>query len=220
MPERDLTGWHGVPAPQLVVLEGRYARLEPLAPAHAPDLLAAVHDRPALFDFMPDSPPADLGAMAAWVDAAVARSDLLTWAVVDRATGRAGGRQALMRIEPDHGSVELGSILWGRAVARTRLATEAFALHAGYVFDTLGYRRLEWKCDDRNGPSKRAAERFGFRYEGRFAQHLVVKGGNRDTAWFAILDHEWLALRDRMDRWLGPANFDAEGHQRVALRDA
>ena len=122
-----------------------------------------------------------------------------------------------MRIDPDHGVIEIGHILWGPAIARTRVVTEALFLSASYVFDTLGYRRFEWKCNDRNAPSKRAAARFGFRYEGLFRQHMVQKGRNRDTAWFAMTDGDWPALRVGYEAWLLPENFDANGQQMVSL---
>jgi RimJ/RimL family protein N-acetyltransferase len=109
--------------------------------------------------------------------------------------------------------IEVGGILWGPAIARTRVATEALCLAARHVFDDLGYRRLEWKCNDRNLPSRRAAARFGFRFEGVFRQHMVVKGENRDTAWFAITDADWPAIRDGFDKWLSPDNFDSDGRQ-------
>lgn len=122
-----------------------------------------------------------------------------------------------MRIEPAHGVVEIGSILWGPAIARSRVATEAFYLFATYVFDRLGYRRFEWKCDTCNEPSRRAAHRFGFTFEGEFRQHMVVKGHNRDTAWFAIIDRDWPRLKAGYEAWLEPRNFDASGQQRSKL---
>src|SRR5690606_27813407 len=121
-------------------------------------------------------------------------------------------------IVPEHGVIEIGSIWWGPAMARTRLATEAFYIFARHVFDDLGYRRLEWKCNDRNEPSMQAARRFGFTYEGTFRQHMIQKGENRDTAWFAMLDGEWPALRAGFERWLEASNFDSDGRQKTALR--
>ena len=209
-----------MPAPEHVVLEGRYALLEPLATRHAADLYAATRDHPALFTYLGEEAPAEQADVGSWLERTLTRSDLLMWAVVDRRTGRAEGRQALLRVDPGNGVVEFGSILWGPGIARSRVATEAFALHAAYVFDTLGYRRLEWKCDERNAASRRAAGRFGFTFEGRFAQHMVVKGRNRDTTWFALLDRDWPAQRERLADWLDPANFDADGRQRAALRRA
>jgi RimJ/RimL family protein N-acetyltransferase len=123
-----------------------------------------------------------------------------------------------MRIVPEHGVIEIGAIYWGPRMARTRLATEALFLHARYIFEELGYRRFEWKCNDRNAPSKKAAERFGFAFEGIFRQHMIQKGENRDTAWFAMLDGDWPRLRAEYERWLEPANFDADGAQKTPLR--
>ena len=209
------------PRPERVVLEGRYARLEPLDPArHGVDLHAATfapgHEE--RFRYTPTVPRQPEG-YAAWLTATAASDDPLTFAVVDRASGRCGGRQALMRVVPDHGVIELGHILWGPGLARTRIATEAFALAAGYAFDGLGYRRFEWKCHAENAASRRAAERFGFTYEGTFRQHMVMHGRNRDTAWFALLDHEWPAVKGALEAWLDPGNFDAEGRQRRSLRE-
>jgi RimJ/RimL family protein N-acetyltransferase len=142
-----------------------------------------------------------------------AGDDPLFSAVIDKATGRAAGRQALMRIVPEHGVIEIGHILWGPAIARTRVATEALYLAARHVFEDLGYRRFEWKCHDLNEPSKAAARRFGFSFEGVFRQHMWAKGANRDTAWFSMLDSEWPAFAREYARWLDPANFDAAGTQ-------
>jgi RimJ/RimL family protein N-acetyltransferase len=205
------------PAPR--VLEGRYARLEPLGPAHAQALFGASTGAGAgqRFAYLLEEPPADLAAMQAWIARAGNAADRVYCAVVDRASGRAEGRQALMRIVPEHGVIEIGDILWGPAIARTRIATEALYLAARHVFDDLGYRRFEWKCNDRNEPSKAAARRFGFAFEGLFRQHMWVKGANRDTAWFAMLDSEWPAFRREYERWLEPGNFDSSGAQRSRL---
>lgn len=215
-----LAGFTPRPRPQKVVLAGRHARLEPVDDAAHGDALHAassVSDADQRFRWLFEYPPADRVAMRAWIGRAAALEDPLTFAVIDASTGRAEGRQALMRITPEHGVIEIGGIYWGPAIARTRVATEAQYLFARYVFEDLGYRRYEWKCNDLNGPSKRAAQRFGFRHEGLFRQHMVIKGESRDTAWFAILDHEWPALKAGYDRWLDPANFDAAGVQRQTL---
>ena len=135
------------------------------------------------------------------------------FAVIDQASGQCEGRQALMNIFPEFGRIELGSIFWGMAIARTRIATEATYLHLKYAFDELGYRRFEWKCNNDNAASKRAAERFGFTFEGVFRQHLVIKGANRDTAWFSIIDSDWPAIRQAFEDWLAPENFDSDGNQ-------
>jgi RimJ/RimL family protein N-acetyltransferase len=214
-----LEGWARRPRPVPIVLDGRHARLEPLRLDHAETLHAASMAEGAeeRFLYLFDR-PLDRAAFDGWVGQAAASVDPLFFAVIDRATGRAEGRQALMRIDEAHGVIEIGSILWGPAMARTQVATEAFSLFAGHVFDALGYRRFEWKCDARNAPSRRAALRFGFTFEGIFRQHMVVKGENRDTAWFSITDQEWPSLRARLQTWLDPANFDAGGRQRRPLQ--
>ena len=201
------------------MLEGRYARLDPLSLAHAEGLMAASVDASS-FDFLFDVPPRDLEDLRDYIRQKAASEDPLFHAVIDKATGVAGGRQTLMRITPEHGVIEIGNILWGPAIARTRVATEALYLAAKYVFEDLGYRRFEWKCNDRNEPSKRAARRFGFTFEGVFRQHMWTKGANRDTAWFSMLDREWPRLRRAYERWLDPANFDAAGRQRASLAAA
>lgn len=162
--------------------------------------------------------PRSRPAFEDWVRQASAGDDPLCFAVVDIETGRAEGRQAFMRITPEHGVIEIGSILWGPRMARTRIATEALFLAARHVFDDLGYRRFEWKCNSRNEPSRRAALRFGFQFEGIFRQHMVHKGENRDTAWFAMIDGDWQRLKPGYERWLAPDNFDAAGRQRISLR--
>ncbi len=205
--------------PERVVLAGRYARLEPLDPdRHGAALHAATFagDAEARLRYVP-AVPAEPVAYRGWLEALAASEDPLHVAVIDLASGRCEGRQALMRIVPEHGVIEVGHVLWGPAIARTRVATEALALCAGYAFDALGYRRLEWKCDARNAASRHAAARFGFTYEGTFRQHMVTQGRNRDTAWFALLDHEWPSRRAALGAWLDPENFDADGRQRVAL---
>jgi RimJ/RimL family protein N-acetyltransferase len=146
-----------------------------------------------------------------------ASEDPLFYAIVDRASGRAVGRAALMRIEPLHRVIEVGSILFTPPLQRTRGATEAMYLMARYVFDELGYRRYEWKCNALNEPSRAAALRLGFTYEGLFRQHMIIKGRNRDTAWYSMIDTEWQARRARFETWLAPENFDASGRQRTAL---
>jgi RimJ/RimL family protein N-acetyltransferase len=217
----QLADWNPRPRPARVTLEGAYCRLEPLDPAaHANDLFAASMAPGAeeRFRYLFDA-PGERPAFEGWLTRAAASDDPLFFAVIDRASQRCEGRQSLMRITPEHGVIEVGHILWGPSIARTRVATEALFLTARYVFDELGYRRFEWKCDARNEPSKRAARRFGFTYEGTFRQHMVIKGRNRDTAWFAITDGEWPALRLSFERWLAAANFDAHGRQKIRLEE-
>ncbi len=211
----DLSNWKGAPRPERVVLEGRYARLEPLdAVKHEADLFASAHAPGAeeRFRYLMEDPPADRAEFHEWMVKAESSGDPLFLAVVDRGTGRAEGRQALMRMEPAHGVIEIGHLLWGPAMARSRVSTEAFYLMASHAF-RLGYRRLEWKCNNDNVPSKRAAQRFGFTFEGIFRQHFVIKGRNRDSAWFSILDHEWPRLDAGFREWLRPENFDEDGQQ-------
>jgi RimJ/RimL family protein N-acetyltransferase len=205
------------PRPARVVLEGRYARLEPLALVHAAGLLAASAEAKS-FDYLFDVPPRDMADLRAWIESRSTSADPLFHAVVDKVTGIAGGRQAFMRIVPEHGVIEIGNILWGPAIARTRVATEALYLAAKHVFEDLGYRRFEWKCNNLNEPSKTAAIRFGFTFEGVFRQHMWSKGANRDTAWFAMLDRDWPRIRAAYERWLEPSNFDAAGRQRSKLQ--
>lgn len=205
--------------PDRLVLEGRYCRLEPLAPRHAEAIYAATggEGEADRYRWLFEAPPVDAAAFAAWVAHAARLEDPLHFAVVDAASGRAAGRQALMRIVPEHGVIEIGSVLWGRGVARTRLATEALYLFARYAFETLGNRRFEWKTNALNEASKRAALRFGFTFEGVFRQHMIVKGQSRDTAWFSMLDTEWPGRKAGLEAWLDPANFDATGTQRRRL---
>jgi RimJ/RimL family protein N-acetyltransferase len=219
-PAPDLSSWQGVSRPERAALDGRYARLEPLDPLrHGADLLASAQAPGAedRFRYLFEEPPTDKTTFTAWLEKIAASADPIFFAVIDKSTGKAEGRQALMRIDPVHGVIEIGNILWGPAIARTRVATEALYLFASHAFDTLGYRRFEWKCNNLNEPSKRAALRFGFAYEGVFRQHMVTKGKNRDTAWFAMTDHDWPALKAGYEKWLDPANFDASGRQRTRL---
>jgi RimJ/RimL family protein N-acetyltransferase len=213
-----VTDWAARPFPERRLISGRYVRLEPVTTDHAAGLHRALAgpDDDALWTYRPGERPADLAAMTALVAAAEAATDTVTWAVVPDGSGPQG-LASLMRVDPAQGSVEVGSIIFSRALQRTRAATEALALLGGYVFDGLGYRRFEWKCDSLNEPSRAAAHRLGFGYEGRFRQALVYKGRNRDTDWFSIVDHEWPSVRAAYDAWLDPANFDEDGDQRRRL---
>lgn len=221
----DLAYWSARQPPSRITLEGRYARLEPLDPArHADGLFAALmSEAPAddhLFLFETAMSRTDFQV---WIEAKATRSDILCHVVIDRKTGRIGGRQDFMRIDTAHGVIEIGSIHWGPSIARSPVTTEALFLHADHAFTTLGYRRYEWKCHNGNAPSKRAASRFGFTYEGLFRQHMVAKGANRDTAWFSMIDAEWPALKAAYEAWLDPDNFDSRGQQKkslVAIRQA
>ncbi|MBB6013626.1 RimJ/RimL family protein N-acetyltransferase [Aquamicrobium lusatiense] len=211
-----LSDWQPRPRPGRKVLEGRNVRLEPLEAArHGDELFAAsaVADAGSRFAWLPELPPQDRAAFQPWLEKAEASPDPLFFAVIDKASGKVAGRQTLMRIDANNGVAEIGNIYWGPLVSRKPAATEAQFLFASYVFDELGYRRYEWKCNNANEPSKRAAERFGFTFEGLFRQHMVVKGANRDTAWYSIIDKEWPALKSAYISWLDPSNFDSDGQQ-------
>lgn len=206
-------------APLPISLTGSEVALVPLAASHGDDLYAlstaeGAEDRfRYLFEQVPTRE-----SFEQFMIKACASTDPMYVAVIRKEDGRCLGRQSLMRITPDHGVIEIGNILWGPDMAATRMATEAFFLHACYVFDTLGYRRFEWKCNVLNGPSRRAALRFGFRFEGVFRQHMIVKGKSRDTAWYGMLDHEWPRIKQHFERWLSPENFDDRGLQKTQLR--
>ena len=207
------------PTPQRVRLAGSYAVLEPLDPEkHGQQLFASSRASGAAerFRYLGQPLPRE-EEFFAWLAGAAATPDPLFFAVIDKASGVCHGRQALMRITADHGVIELGNVLWNPAIARSRVSTEAFFLAASYVFDELGYRRFEWKCDAENAPSRRAAERFGFTFEGVFRQHMIVKGKNRDTAWFAMLDYEWPRLKVAFEEWLKADNFTVDGVQHRSL---
>jgi RimJ/RimL family protein N-acetyltransferase len=204
------------PRPARVTLEGRYCRLEPLTTAHAAGLYESCR-APELYRWLSEFPPGDEADMRAWVETARTGDERLFFAVIDRVSGKVAGRQALLNIVPAHGVVEIGSICWGEGARRTRIATEALYLFARYAFEDLGYRRFEWKCNDGNAPSRNAALRFGFTFEGIFRQHMWIKGANRDSAWFSMLDGEWPRLQSEYGRWLAPGNFDSDGGQRSRL---
>jgi len=204
--------------PGPVTLAGRYGRLEKLGEAHAADLWAAVKGHERIWTYMPSYGP--FGSAAEffdWVAARAALTDPYTFAIIE-ASGRATGILTLTAIRPEHRVVEVAHVLYAPALQRTTLATEAQYLLAAYVFETLRYRRYEWKCDALNAASRRAALRYGFRFEGIFRQHMIAKGRNRDTAWFAMLDGEWPARKAAFARWLVPENFDSDGRQISSLR--
>jgi RimJ/RimL family protein N-acetyltransferase len=198
---------------------GRWAELERLSAAkHAEALFAANRASDAIWDWLPYGPFPEGEAYLAWVEEMAAREDPFFYAIRDRETGHWGGVASFLRIAPEAGSIEVGHINFAPRLQRSRAATEAMFHMMHWVFEA-GYRRYEWKCNALNRASRRAAERFGFSYEGVFRQAAVVKGRNRDTAWFACIDTEWPALRAAYELWLDPVNFDAEGRQRQALSD-
>jgi RimJ/RimL family protein N-acetyltransferase len=212
----ELPDWRPPPWPGPMRLAGRYVRLDPLAPAHAPALHAANRADDAIWDYLGYGPFASEAEYRAWVERMAGKPDPLFFALTDLARGSPAGVASLMRIEPEQGTIEVGHICLAPALQRTRAASEAIFLFADWVFRE-GYRRFEWKCNALNRASRRAAQRFGFSFEGVFRNHMVVKGRNRDTAWFAMTDSDWRGLRPAWQAWLDPANFDAEGRQRRRL---
>lgn len=217
---RNLQGWSTAGHPGGVVLEGRTVRLEPLSPAHAEGLHAAFTSAPpGHWTYMPWGPFESQDAFVDWVDAAV-RTGAAEYLAICAPDGDPLGVAGYLAIEPAMGSVEVGGITFAPMLQGTTEATEAMYLMMAHAFDDLGYRRYEWKCDALNGPSRAAAERLGFVYEGTFAQHRVVRGRNRDTAWFGLTDRRWRAeVKPALLAWLAPKNFDATGRQRERLED-
>jgi RimJ/RimL family protein N-acetyltransferase len=213
---------HGQDArrPERTRLEGRDVVLVPLdVAAHGPGLYALSHGpgREALWAYLWDGPYASEQAFLDNLAVKAASEDPFFFAIVERATGDAVGVAAYLRISPRDRTIEVGSLLFTPRLQRTRGATEAMYLMARHAFEALGYRRYEWKCHASNAPSRRAARRFGFTFEGIFRQHMIVKGRSRDTAWFAIIDRDWPTRKAAFEAWLDPANFDAEGRQRTRL---
>ncbi len=203
--------------PQAVTLSGRYGSVERLDAARdCANLWDAVADHRDIWTYMRSGPFADAAVFSDWLISREEAFDPFYYAIVSP-SGRALGLASLMRIEPDMRVIEVGNILLSPSLQRTPLATEAQYLLARYVFETLGYRRYEWKCDSLNAPSRRAALRFGFSFEGVFRDHMIVKGRSRDTAWFAMLEAEWPARKAAFERWLAPENFNTGGTQRKKL---
>jgi RimJ/RimL family protein N-acetyltransferase len=211
--------WVVPPKPGPARIVGRHVVLERLdADAHATDLFEAFVSDASLWDYMYSGPFTSASSFHRWIRESAADAAMVYYAIRDLASDTCTGMAAYLRIAPDAGSIEVGSICFGPAFQRTKGATEAMYLMMKWAFDA-GYRRYEWKCNALNLPSRRAAQRLGFSYEGVFRQAVVVKGRNRDTAWFAMIDKEWPALREAYRAWLSPANFTALGVQRESLAD-
>ena len=203
-----------------VSLEGQQVRLVPMEPeAHADALFANSHGdgREALWLYLFPPPFADVAAFRAYLDKAAASDDPFMYAILDSGSGEAVGHATYMRIEPGHRVIEVGNILYTPKLQRSPGATEAMYLMARHAFEGLGYERYEWKCNALNAPSRRAALRYGFAFEGLFRRHMIVKGRSRDTAWFSMIASEWPARRAAFERWLDPSNFDEAGRQRLSL---
>ncbi|MDJ0383492.1 GNAT family protein [Streptomyces sp. G-G2] len=217
-----VSDWSPRPLPAAVTLGGQYCRLEPLdADRHAADLFAAYSSGSDARDwtYMFTGPFEDAQDYRRYVQEAAAGSDPRHYAVIDLGRGTAVGTLSLMRQDGDHGVVEVGNVMFSPLMKRSPLSTEAQFLAMRYVFDDLGYRRYEWKCDSLNAPSRTTAERLGFTFEGIFRQAVVYKGRNRDTAWFSVIDGEWPANKRVLESWLSHDNFDAQGIQRRSLAE-
>jgi RimJ/RimL family protein N-acetyltransferase len=210
--------WKPVPRPYPVTLRGQYVTLETLdATRHGVALFEAVKGHDELWAWLAGMPPVSAASMMEHLERWQEAERALLLAIVPIETSLAAGHASYMRIKPAHGVIEVGNVLFAPALQRTRAATEAMYLMARHVFEDLGYRRYEWKCNAENEPSRRAAQRLGFTFEGIFRQHMVAKDRNRDTAWFSMLDHEWPARKRAFEAWLNPANFDNDGNQRRSL---
>lgn len=214
----EVRNWVARAAPSRAPMIGRFCRLDPLSPLHAPELHAAnMLDREGSnWTYLAYGPFAAVGEYSAWVERVSAQDDPLYFAV-SNAEGRRTGVASFMRIDRANGVIEIGNLNFSPAMQRTTAASEAIFLMLRRAFDELAYRRVEWKCDSLNAPSRAAALRFGFTYEGLFRQAVVYKGRNRDTAWYAIVDGDWPALRAAFERWFAPENFDADRRQRARL---
>jgi len=218
-----LPDWQPRPRPTRVTLTGRYCRLEPLDAQRHTDALFSAYaqaaDTARDWTYLSVGPFADAEAFRAYIERISAQSDPLHFAVVDLSTEQPLGTLALMNQRPEHGVVEVGFVVLWPALQRSRLATEAQFLLMRYVFDELGYRRYEWKCDSLHQRSRNAALRLGFRYEGTFRQAIVYKQRSRDTAWFSIIDKDWPLVSAALSQWLSPNNFDANGEQIRRLKE-
>lgn len=212
--------WRPARPPAREPLDGETVRLQPLDPArHGDELFAATSGADSTWDYLAYGPFRSRDAFMHWLEERAPLDDPLTFAIIDLQSRAARGLTSLMRIDAPNGVIEVGHIWLSPALQRTRQATDALYVQARYVFEELGYRRFEWKCDALNEPSRRAALRFGFVYEGIFRQHMVIKDRNRDTAWFSMLDSEWPSRRAAFEAWLSPSNFNADGSQRQSLTE-
>jgi RimJ/RimL family protein N-acetyltransferase len=205
------------PRPGPVILKGRYGRLEKLRADHWSDLWAVFGGHDQIWTYISaDGPFSSAAEFSAFIAMRAAAEDPYAYAIID-AQDRAVGYLTLLRINLTNRVIEVGHVLYSPSLQRTPLGTETQYLLARYVFETLGYRRYEWKCNSLNAPSRRAALRYGFVYEGTFRQHMIAKGRNRDDAWFSMLDSEWPSRKRNFERWLMPDNFDARGYQKISL---
>jgi len=216
-------GWTPAKRPAHTHLRGSHVLVRPVKPeADAEPLFAVSHPPdgdPAIWTYLPDGPYASVEQLRRMLGSVCRSDDPLYFTLVPLPDESPAGIASYQRITPDFGVIEIGHIWFGSPLRRTTAATEAIYLLAHHAFDDLHYRRLEWKCDALNAASRRAAERLGFTFEGVFRQHMVIKGRNRDTAWYSITDDEWPATRRGFEEWLGPGNLDPDGRQRQSLRE-
>ena len=213
--------WQPALWPGADVMTGQYCRVERLNPSvHTTELFSAnsIDAHNANWTYLPYGPFTDLQSYRSWTDDVAGSSDPIFFSVIDQSTGRATGVASYLRINPDAGSIEVGHINYSPLLQRQRAGTEAMYLMMRNAFDILGYRRYEWKCNDLNSASKAAAVRLGFVYEGTFRHSGIVKGRNRDTAWFSVIDREWPPIKQSLQTWLDHSNFEADGRQRTPLR--
>lgn len=216
MTETDLSDWRPCARPGGKALRGQYCRLEPLVQGTHGDNLFKILNGPGnddLWDYVPAGPFETAGAMNSHLATAHDHSGWRTMVIIDVRTDSVVGMASYMRLRPEHGSAEVGCVVFSKTLQRTRAATEAVYLMAKHLFDDLGYRRFEWKCNAANVASRRAAVRFGFTFEGVFRNDMVVKGRSRDTAWYSMIDSEWSGIKAGFDAWLSPSNFDENGMQ-------
>jgi RimJ/RimL family protein N-acetyltransferase len=219
-PTENLSQWKPVALPSPTFLEGRHVRLISLsAQRHSADLWRGVEGRDEVWDYLSEGPFASEADLRRAIEQKEAGSSAVFLAIVPHSSGKAEGYASYMRMDPANGVIEVGNILMTPSLQKTTAATEAMYLMARHIFEDLGYRRYEWKCNANNAPSRRAALRYGFSFEGIFRQHMIIKGRNRDTAWFSMLDSEWPARKAAFESWLDPANFDPDGRQRQSLTE-
>lgn len=215
----EVVGWKDPPRPGPPEITGKYVRLERLnSNVHAADIHRANSIDDSIWGYLPYGPFASAAGYHRWARSVEGTDDPYFYAVRDMKSGRYCGILSFLRIAPEAGSIEVGHINFAPELQKTCAATEAFYLAMKWAFEA-GYRRFEWKCDAKNIPSRRAAQRFGLSYEGIFRQATIVKGRNRDTAWFAAIDKEWPALKEAYQTWLDPQNFSASGEQKESLKD-
>lgn len=217
----SITDWQPAKMPGSQMLNGQYCSLEPLnKEKHAQKLFSVLHQNPGdSWTYLPYGPFQHLHEFESWIDKYLLEKDSFFYAILDQKTNEPIGICAYLRINQEHGVIEIGHLHFSSLLQKTPAATDAMYMMMKQAFDDLGYRRYEWKCHSMNKPSWRAAERLGFKFEGIFRQHLIVKKHNRDTAWFSILDHEWPLLKNKFERWLDRTNFDEASRQLIKLQD-